>query len=127
MREPAIICMLVVNNTHYHAVTLIAQTHNTYTGIIAAIIAAITAGIDRATTAAVALTQTTTRAETVNAVVSKSAKVLQAQEVLNQHLYQAIHILKQHIDSLAEELALFRDMFLLACDPRFHTICLTPY
>ena len=92
MREPAIICMLVVNNTHYHAVTLIAQTHNTYTGIIAAIIAAITAGIDRATTAAVALTQTTTRAETVNAVVSKSAKVLQAQEVLNQHLYQAIHI-----------------------------------
>ena len=101
MREPAIICMLVVNNTHYHAVTLIAQTHNTYTGIIAAIIAAITAGIDRATTAAVALTQTTTRAETVNAVVSKSAKVLQSQEVLNQHLYQAIHILQQQIDLLA--------------------------
>ena len=77
--------------------------------------------------AAVPLTQTAITAETVNAVVSKSAVALQAQEVLNQHLYQAIPILQQHIDSLAEELALFRDMFLLACDPRFHTICLTPY
>lgn len=59
-------------------------------------------------------------------VVSKSAEELHAQEVLNQHLYQAIHILQQ-IDFHSEELALIRDMFLLACDPRFHSICLTPY
>ena len=73
------------------------------------------------------MTQTAITAETVNAVVSKSAEAPQVLEVLNQHLYQAIHILKQHIDSLAEELALVRDMSLLACDPRFHSICLTLY
>ena len=44
-------------------------------------------------TAAVALTQTAIIAETTNAIVSKSAEALQAYEVLNQHLYQAIHIL----------------------------------
>ena len=65
--------------------------------------------------------------KTLNDVVFKSAEVLQAQELLNQHLYQAIHILQQQIDLLAEELALVRDMSLLACDPRFHSICLTPY
>ena len=91
------------------------------------IAAAIIAGTAKATTAAVALTQTATIAETTNAIVSKSAEALQAYEVLNQHLYQAIHILQQHIDSLAEELALFRDMFLLACNPRFHSTCLIPY
>ena len=50
------------------------------------------AGISGVTTAAVA-TQTATMTETINYVVSKSAEVLQAQEVLNQHLYQAIHSL----------------------------------
>ena len=79
------------------------------------------------TTAAVVLTQTVTRAETASAVVSKSAEVLQAQEALTQHLYPAIHILQQQMDLLAEELALVRDMSLLACDPRFHSICLTHY
>jgi hypothetical protein len=64
--------------------------------------------------------------ETINAVVSKSAEVLQEQEVLNPHLYQSIHILLL-IDLLAEELALVRAMSLLACDPRFHSICLTSY
>ena len=60
--------------------------------IIAAIIVAIIVGISGVTTAAVA-TQTATMTETINAVVSKSTEALQAQEVLNQHLYQAIHIL----------------------------------
>jgi hypothetical protein len=50
------------------------------------------AGISGVTTAAAA-TQTATMTETINAVVSKSTEALQAQEVLNQHLYQAIHIL----------------------------------
>ena len=67
-------------------------------GITAAIIVAIITGIAGATTAAVALTQTAAMAETINAVVSKSAVALQAQEVLNQHLYEAIHILQQQID-----------------------------
>ena len=49
------------------------------------------------------------------------------QEVLNQHLYQAIHILQQHIDLVAEELALVRNISLLACGSRFHSICLTLY
>lgn len=74
-------------------------------GIIAAIIVAIIAGIAQVTTVAVALTLTDTTTETINMVVSKSAEALQAQEVLNPHLYQAIHILQQ-IDSLTEELAL---------------------
>lgn len=90
------------------------------------IIAAIITGIARPTTAAVALTQTATQAETINAVISKSAEVLQAQQILNQHLYQVIYILQQ-IDLLAEELTLVRDMSLLARDPKFHSICLTPY
>ena len=94
---------------------------------MAVIIAAIIAGIAGATTAAVALTQTAAMAETINAVVSKSTEALQAQEVLNQHLYQAIHILQQHIDSLAEELALVRDMSLLVCNPRLHLMYLTHY
>lgn len=66
-------------------------------------------------------------AETVNAAVSKSAEVLQAQWVLNQYLYHGAHILQQQIDLLAEEVALVRDMALLPCVPRFHSICLTPY
>lgn len=69
--------------------------------------------------------------ETVNAVVSRSADVLQAQEVLNQHFYQDVHILQQQIDLLAEvrRLALVRVMSLLALawDPRFCSICLTFY
>ena len=90
----------MVNTTHYIAITLIAQTHlqpihwgKRDFGITAVIIVAIIASIARVTTAAVALMQTATMVETVNAVVvSKSAEALQAQEVLNQHLYQAIHI-----------------------------------
>lgn len=66
-------------------------------------------------------------AEIVNAVVSKPAEVLQTQELLNQHFYQVIHILQQQINLLTEELALDRDMSLLACDLRFHSICLTYY
>ena len=57
-------------------------------GITAAIIVAIIASIARVTTAAVALMQTATMVETVNAVVvSKSAEAPQVLEVLNQHLY----------------------------------------
>lgn len=49
---------------------------------------AIIASIARVTTAAVALMQTATMVETVNAVVvSKSAEAPQVQKVLNQHLY----------------------------------------
>lgn len=53
----------------------------------------IIAGIGKVTIAVVALTQIAMRVETVNMVVSKSAKALQPQEVLNQHIYQPIHIL----------------------------------
>ena len=57
-------------------------------GITAVIIVAIIASISRVTAAAVALTQTATMVESVNAVVvSKSAEAPQVQEVLNQHLY----------------------------------------
>lgn len=121
-REPAAIWMPVVNTTHFHAGTLMAQTHSQPLyqakrdfSFTAAIIAD-TAGV---TIAAGAFTQTATTLKTVNAVVSKSAEMLQKQEVLNQQLYQAIHILQQ-IDLLAEELAFVRDL-------RFHTICQTPY
>jgi hypothetical protein len=40
--------------------------------------------------------------------------MLQAQEVLNQHLYQVIHLLQQKIDLLAEKFSLVRNMSLLA-------------
>jgi hypothetical protein len=95
----------MVNTTHYIAITLIAQTHlqpihwgKRDFGITAAIIAAIIAGIARTTRAAVALTLTAIPVEIINAVVSKSAEVLQVQEVLHKYLYQAIHILPQQID-----------------------------
>lgn len=82
MREPAAIWMPLVNTTHFHTVTLMAQCHLQPTHR-----AAIIAGIARTTTAAVAFTQTTTMAETVIPEVSKSAEALQVQKVLNQHLY----------------------------------------
>ena len=82
MREPAAIWMPLVNTTHFHTVTLMAQCHLQPTHR-----AAIITGIARTTTAAVAFTQTTTTAETVNPEVSKSAEALQLQKVLNQHLY----------------------------------------
>lgn len=80
--------------------------------------AAIIAGIAEVTT--VVLTQIAATVDTFK--LSKSAEVLQAQEVLNQHLYQA-----SKIDLLAEEVALVRDMSLLACDARFHSLCLILY
>lgn len=67
-----------------------------------AIIVAIITGIAGVTTAAIALTQTATTVATANAVVLKSPEALLAQEVLNQHLYKAIYILKQ-IYLLAED------------------------
>ena len=76
-------------------------------------IVAVIAGIARVTKAAVALTQTATTVEFVNAIVSRTAEVLQAQEILNEHLCQSIYILQQQIDFLASELALVRDMSLL--------------
>lgn len=50
---------------------------------MAVTIVTIIAGISEVTTAALALTQTATMPETVQAVVSKSTEVLQAQEILN--------------------------------------------
>lgn len=72
MREPAAIWMTVVNTIHFHAVTLMTGTHNPYTGGRGI------AGIARATAATVVMTQTTTMAETVIAVVSKSVEGTQA-------------------------------------------------
>jgi hypothetical protein len=79
-----------VNTIHFHAITLMAQTHlkllhhgKRNFGITAAIIVAIITGIAGATTAAVALTQAATTVDTVNAVISKSTEVLQSQEVLS--------------------------------------------
>ena len=69
-----------------------AQTHNPYTrkkgdfSFTAATTVAFTEGIARETIAILDLTWTATRAETVNAFVSKLAEVLQGQEVLNEHL-----------------------------------------
>lgn len=74
---------------------------------------AVIAGIARVTKAAVALTQPATTVESVNVMVSRTAEVLQAQEVLNEHLFQSICILQQQIDFLVKELALVRDMCLL--------------
>ena len=60
--------MLEVNTTYFHAVTLMAKTHLQHLhqrkmdfDITAAIIVTIIAGIAEVTTAAVALTQITTR------------------------------------------------------------------
>lgn len=71
--------------SHFHAITLMAQTclQPLHQGkrdfsTTAVITTAIIAGISGATAAAVVLTQTATTGETGNAVVSKSAKVLQA-------------------------------------------------
>jgi hypothetical protein len=47
-----------------------------------------------ATTAGMALTQTSTTAKMVDRVVSCSADALQAQDMLNQCLYWIIHILQ---------------------------------
>lgn len=58
-----------------------------------AIIAAITAGTAGVTTDVIAWTQIDIMAEAVNATISKSSEALQAQEVLDHHLYEAIHIL----------------------------------
>ena len=55
-------------------------------GFTAATTVAFTEGIARETIAILDLTWTATRAETVNAFVSKLAEVLQGQEVLNEHL-----------------------------------------
>ena len=69
-----------------------AQTHNPYTrkkgdfGFTVATTVAFTEGIARVTTAFLALTQTSTTAEIVNAFVSKLGEVLQGQDVLNEHL-----------------------------------------
>lgn len=83
MREPAAIWVPEANTTHFHAIILMAQTHPLLQekgdlDIMAAIIAGI-AGVTM-----VVLTQTAATVDTVN--LSKSAEVLQAQEVLNQHL-----------------------------------------
>lgn len=100
------------NSTFFHAVTVMIQTHlqplhwgKRDFGIVTAIIAAITAGIAGVTTDVIALTQIDIMAEAVNATISKSSEALQAQEVLDHHLYEAIHILWQ-IDLVTEELAL---------------------
>ena len=55
-------------------------------GFTAATTVAFTEGIARETIAILDLTWTATRAETVNAFVSKLAEVLQGEEVLNSHL-----------------------------------------
>jgi hypothetical protein len=55
-------------------------------GFTAATTVAFTEGIASVTTAILALTQTATTAETVNAFVSKLGEVLQGQDVLNEHL-----------------------------------------
>lgn len=61
----------------------------------------------------VPLTQTATMAKILNQVVAKSAKALRAQELINQHLYPAIHALQQQVDCLTEELTLMKNMSLL--------------
>lgn len=61
--------------------------------ITAAVIAATVLGVGGAVAKAVPLTQTATMAKIFNQVVAKSAKTLRAQEIINQHLYQAIHVL----------------------------------
>ena len=90
------IWMPLVNITNFQADTHWPRcprlTYNPYTskkgdfGFTAATTVAFTEGIARETTAILDLTWTATRAETVNAFVSKLAEVLQGQEVLNEHL-----------------------------------------
>ena len=58
--------------------------------------------------------------------MSHSANALQAHEILNQHLYWAIHILQEQVDLLSEELNMVQDISLLACDPRLRSFCLIP-
>lgn len=73
---------------HFHTVTLMSlYLGKRYFGVNAAIITTIIAGIVRVTTAAAALTQTATIAETIYKEVSKSAAGLQEKGVLNKHLY----------------------------------------
>lgn len=65
----------------------------------------------------VPLTQMATTAETLNQVVAKSVEVLHAQDIINQHPYQAKHVLQQQIDLLDEELTLIKDASLLVSEP----------
>ena len=105
MREPAAICMPVVNTIHFDVpdwLTTPTLGREGFWYYSVAIIVAIITGIAGVTTAAIALTQTATTVATANAVVLKSPEALLAQEVLNQHLYKAIYILKQ-IYLLAED------------------------
>ena len=97
-----------VNTIHFHAITLMAQTHlkllhhgKRNFGITAAIIAAIIAGTVRVTTAAVC-------------PYSHYGGDCQCCSQLRHHrnLYQAIYILQQQINLLTEEFALVRDMSL---------------
>lgn len=60
---------------------------------MAAILAAIIEGIAGVTTDVVVLIQMDIKAETVNAIISKSSEALQAQEVQDHHVYHVIHIL----------------------------------
>lgn len=86
-----------------------AQTHTANVnrikrdlGITATMIAAIVFSIRGAVAGTVWIMQTSTTADTLNQIVIQSAKALYAQEVINQHPYQATRILQQQIDLLAE-------------------------
>lgn len=54
---------------------------------------AITVGTAWLTPDIIALTQMDIMAENVNVIISKSSEALQAQEVIDHQLYEAIHIL----------------------------------
>lgn len=63
--------------------------------ITAATITIILVTVVRATTVTVALMQTSTMAEKSDRGESHSANAIHTQEMINQHLYQTIHILQQ--------------------------------
>lgn len=133
MREPEVIWVPVVNATHFHVITIIAQTEledvsrTKRLGNHSSCYCGHCASNGKGVAGTVSLTQRATMVETLNQVITKSAEVLYAQEIINQHLNQAIHILKQQIDLWAEELTLLKDMSLLMFEPQYQAICLTPY
>lgn len=102
-REPAAIWLPVVNTTHFHTITLMAQTH----------LQPIPGKEEfwyynchhrrhcRGNNSCCCLDPDSPYGRDCQyAVVSKSAVALQAQEVLNQHLYQAIHFYNNKLTCL---------------------------
>lgn len=93
MKEPAVIWVPIVNATLFHTIATMVQVYIAIInrikldfGITATSIASIVLAIGGMVAGMVSLMQATTMADTLNQIVTQSAEVLHAQEVINQHI-----------------------------------------